>query len=49
MSERHQLRRLQMLKYLRDRLERQLAAINASLKTLEGQIERDKDELSTTQ
>ncbi len=38
---RYQKRRHQMLVFLRDRLERQLAAVNASLETLEKQIERD--------
>lgn len=30
-----------MLRFWRDGLERQLAAINASIQTLEGQIDRD--------
>ena len=37
----HQLRKLEMLRFWRDGLERQLAAINASIGTLEGQIARD--------
>lgn len=37
----HQSRKLEMLRFWRDGLERQLAALNASIKTLEGQIERD--------
>ena len=37
----HQERKLAMLKFWRDGLERQLAAINASLDTLQQQMERD--------
>ena len=37
----HQKRKLEMLQFWRDGLERQLAAINASITTLEGQISRD--------
>ena len=37
----HQKRKLEMLRFWRDGLERQLAAINASIQTLEGQIDRD--------
>ena len=37
----HQSRKLEMLRFWRDGLERQLAAINASISTLEGQIARD--------
>ncbi len=36
-----QFRRLEMLKYLRDALERRIAAVNASIATLESQISRD--------
>jgi len=32
-----------MLSFLRDRLERQLAAVNASLATLEQQMQRDQE------
>jgi hypothetical protein len=32
-----------MLRFWRDGLERQLAAVNASLATLEGQISRDSE------
>ncbi len=39
---RHQKRRQHMLTFIRDRLERQLAAVNASLATLEKQMERDE-------
>ena len=37
----HQKRKLEMLRFWRDGIERQLAAINASISTLEGQIARD--------
>ena len=43
MYRRHQERRLAMLRFLRDRLERQLAATNASLSTLEHQMQRDEE------
>ena len=36
-----QIKRLNMLKYFRDSLERRLSAVNASISTLESQIERD--------
>ena len=39
----HQKRKLDMLRFWRDGLERQLAAVNASLATLEGQISRDSE------
>ena len=38
---RYQERKLRMLTFWRDGLERQLAAINASISTLQQQIERD--------
>lgn len=38
---RHQQRKLTMLCFWRDGLERQLAAIDASISTLQQQIERD--------
>ena len=38
---RHQQRKLQMLTFWRDGIERQLAALNAAISTLEGQIQRD--------
>jgi hypothetical protein len=38
---RHQQRKLEMLTFWRDGLERQLAALNAAISTLEGQIRRD--------
>ena len=37
----HHERKLAMLSFWRDGLERQLAAVNASIETLKGQIERD--------
>jgi hypothetical protein len=39
---RHQERKLRMLSFWRDGLERQLAAINASISTLEQQMRRDE-------
>ena len=42
MSRRYQERKQAMLRLLRDRLERQLAAVNASLATLDEQIKRDE-------
>lgn len=44
--EQHQKRKLEMLQFWRDGLERQLAAINASISTLEGQISRDSEHSS---
>jgi hypothetical protein len=38
---RHQQRKMAMLNFWRDGLERQLAAINASISTLQQQIDRD--------
>ena len=38
---RHQERKMRMLTFWRDGVERQLAAINASISTLQQQIERD--------
>ena len=38
---RHQRRKLMMLKVWRDAVERQLAAVNASISTLEQQMQRD--------
>ena len=37
----HQKRKMAMLTFWRDGLERQLSAINAAINTLEQQIERD--------
>jgi len=39
---RHQERKLRMLTFWRDGLERQLAAVNAAMATLERQMERDQ-------
>jgi hypothetical protein len=39
---RHQERKLRMLSFWRDGLERQLAAINAAISTLEQQMQRDQ-------
>ncbi len=41
---RHQQRKLQMLTFWRDGAERQLAALNAAISTLEQQIQRNKPE-----
>lgn len=38
---RHQQRKLQMLRFWRDGVERQLAALDASISTLQQQIQRD--------
>lgn len=38
---RHQERKLRMLGFWRDGLERQLAALNAAISTLEQQMQRD--------
>jgi len=38
----HQKWRLKMLNYWKDRLEERLSGIDASIKTLKDQIERDK-------
>ena len=38
---RHQLRKLEMLRFWRDGVERQLAALSAAISTLEAQIARD--------
>tara|TARA_Y100001968_G_scaffold268154_1_gene258392 strand:+ start:762 stop:953 length:192 start_codon:yes stop_codon:yes gene_type:complete len=37
-------KKLDFLSYMRDSLERRLASVNASIKTLESQLERDKTE-----
>ena len=41
-----QQRKLEMLRFWRDGLERQLAAVTAAMSTLEGQIERDHSDES---
>tara|TARA_Y100000589_G_C27140571_1_gene624480 strand:- start:594 stop:764 length:171 start_codon:yes stop_codon:yes gene_type:complete len=38
-----QLKRLEMLQYIKDSLERKTASVNASIDVLERQIERDKE------
>lgn len=38
---RHQERKLRMLQFWRDGVERQLAAVNAAISTLEQQMQRD--------
>ena len=43
MRRQRQERKLAMLTFWRDGLERQLAALNASINTLESQIKRDQD------
>ena len=40
---RHQERKMRMLTFWRDGVERQLAAINASISTLQQQMERDSN------
>ncbi len=40
---RYQMRKLNMMKFYRDSLERRLSAMNASISTLESQIERSTD------
>jgi hypothetical protein len=44
---RHQERKLRMLSYWRDGIERQLAAVNAAISTLESQMERDRPSSQT--
>jgi hypothetical protein len=39
---RHQQRKLSMLQFWRDGLERQLAALDGAISTLQAQIERDR-------
>ncbi|WP_028952020.1 hypothetical protein [Synechococcus sp. CC9616] len=41
----HQQRKMAMLSFWRDGLERQLSAINAAIGTLEQQIERDSQSM----
>lgn len=40
---RHQQRKLKMLRFWRDGLERQLAALDAAISTLQQQIQRDQE------
>jgi hypothetical protein len=42
--QRHQERKLRMLTFWRDGIERQLAAINAAISTLELQMERERSQ-----
>ncbi len=42
----YQKKKLDMLTYIKDSLERKIASVNASIEVLKGQIERDKVELS---
>ena len=42
-----QKKRLEMLNYIKDSLERKTASVNASIEVLELQINRDKEEVNT--
>ena len=39
----YQHKKLEMLKYIKDSLERKIASVTASIETLESQISRDKE------
>ena len=39
----YQHKRLEMLNYIKDSLERKIASVNASIQVLESQINRDKN------
>ena len=39
----YQQKKLEMLNYIKDSLERKIASVNASIKVLESQINRDKE------
>ena len=39
----YQHKKLEMLKYIKDSLERKIASVTASIKVLESQINRDKE------
>ena len=39
----YQHRKLEMLNYIKDSLERKIASVNASIEVLQNQINRDKD------
>ncbi len=39
----YQHKKLEMLKYIKDSLERKIASVTASIEVLENQISRDKD------
>ena len=40
----YQKKKLEMLNYFKDSLERKIAAVNASIEVLKNQIDRDKDQ-----
>ena len=44
----YQLKKLEMLNYIKDSLERKIASVTASIEVLEIQINRDKDSEVTT-
>ena len=46
MRRRHQQHKMRMLAYWRDGVERQLAAVNAAISTLEKQMQRDGAQLA---
>ena len=39
----YQYKKLEMLNYIKDSLERKIASVNASIEVLEAQINRDKE------
>ena len=39
----YQLKKLEMLNYIKDSLERKIASVSASIEVLENQISRDKE------
>ena len=39
----YQQKKLEMLNYIKDSLERKIASVNASIEVLESQISRDRD------
>ena len=39
----YQLKKLEMLNYIKDSLERKIASVKASIEVLEGQISRDNE------
>ena len=43
----YQQKKLEMLNYLKDSLERKIASVNASIEVLENQINRDKIETNS--
>jgi hypothetical protein len=42
----YQRKKLEMLNYIKDSLERKIASVNASIEVLENQISRDKVEIN---